>query len=70
MCGRICRTLPKKKRSKVELGTSLAVQWLELGAFTAVGAGSIPSQVTKIPHATWSATKKKKKKDHNHGLLL
>ena len=59
MCGRICRTLPKKKRSKVELGTSLAVQWLELGAFTAVGPGSIPGRGTKIPQAPQHGQKDK-----------
>ena len=32
-------------------GTSLAVQWLRLCAFTAGGTGSIPGQGTKIPHA-------------------
>ena len=34
------------------LGTSLVVQWLRLWTSTAGGAGSIPSQGTKIPHAT------------------
>ena len=29
-------------------GTSLAVQWLGLSAFTAVGLGSIPGQGPKI----------------------
>ena len=32
-------------------GNSLAVQWLGLGAFTAMGLGSIPGQGTKIPQA-------------------
>ena len=32
-------------------GTSLAVKWLRLCASTARGAGSIPGQGTKIPHA-------------------
>ena len=32
-------------------GNSLAVQWLGLGAFTAVGPGSIPGRGTKIPQA-------------------
>ena len=33
-------------------GTSLAVQWLRLHISTARGAGSIPGQGTKIPHAS------------------
>ena len=32
-------------------GNSLMVPWLGLGAFTAVGPGSIPGQGTKIPQA-------------------
>ena len=42
-------------------GTSLAVQWLRLGASTAGGTGSIPGHGTKIPHATLCSQKKKKK---------
>ena len=39
----------------LKIGTSLAVQWLRLRAFTAGGGGtgSIPGQGTKIPHAVW-----------------
>ena len=33
------------------------VQWLRLCASTAGGAGSIPTQGTKIPHATWHGQK-------------
>ena len=33
-------------------GNSLVVQWLELCAFTAKGAGSIPGRGIKIPQAT------------------
>ena len=40
---------------------SLAVQWLELCASSAGGAGSIPGGVTKIPHAVQYSQKKKKK---------
>ena len=47
------------KRSKP--GTSLAVQWLRLCTSNARGAGSNPSQGTKIPHATQPRPKKKKK---------
>ena len=38
-------------------GTSLAVQWLRLQASTSGGAGSIPGQGTKIPHAPWHGRK-------------
>ena len=37
--------------NKLLLGTSLGVQWLGLGAFTAGGMGSIPGQGTKILQA-------------------
>ena len=40
------------------IGTSLAVQWLGLSTFTAVGPGSIPGQGTKIPQATGRGQKK------------
>ena len=52
-------------------GTSLVVQWLRLHASTAVGAGSIPGQGTKIPHATQHGqTKKEKEKEKRYiGLL-
>lgn len=33
--------------------SSLVVLWLALGAFTAVGLGSIPGQGTKVPQAKW-----------------
>ena len=39
-------------------GTSLEIQWLRLHASTAGGAGSIPGQGTKIPHAMWCDQKK------------
>ena len=42
------------------LWNSLAVQWLELGAFCAEGLGSIPGQGTKISQA--SRPKKKRYK--------
>ena len=35
----------------VNPGASLAVQWLRLQAASARGAGLIPDQGTKIPHA-------------------
>ena len=50
------------------------VQWLGLSAFTAQGAGSIPGQGTKIPHAKRSGQKiktnfKKKKKNERQSRL-
>ena len=36
---------------KKQQGISLVAQLLGLGAFTAVGLGSIPGQGTKIPQA-------------------
>ena len=42
--------------------TSLAVQWLRRHVSNAVGAGSIPGQGTKIPHAVQHGQKRKKKK--------
>lgn len=41
-------------------GNPLAVQWLELGAFFAVGSGLIPGRGIKIPQAAQSGQKKKK----------
>ena len=38
--------------------TSLAVQWLGLGTFTAVGPGSIPGQGTRSPDTMWPKNKK------------
>ena len=40
-------------------GTCLLVQWLRLYAPTAVGAGLIPGQGAKIPHASQWVQKKK-----------
>ena len=44
----------------MHVGNSLAVQWLGLPAFTAVGPGSIPGQGTKIPQAMRRGQKEKK----------
>ena len=41
-------------------GNSLEIQWLGLGAFTAMGLGSIPGQGTKILQASQGSWKKKK----------
>ena len=49
-------------------GNSLAVKWLGFHwtlAFTAEGAGSIPSRGAKIPQATWSSQKNKKRVEGN-----
>ena len=43
----------------VVTGNSLAVQWLGLGTFTAVGLGSIPSQGTQVPQAAQYGKKNK-----------
>ena len=40
-------------------GNSLAVQWLGLGAFTAVPVDSVPGQGTKIPQTRQYGQKKK-----------
>ena len=48
------------KQKKKECWTSLAFQWLRLYAPTADSMGSIPSQGTKILHATWCRQKKEK----------
>ena len=40
---------------------SLVVQWLDLGAFTTEGPGSIPGQGKKILQVVWHSKKKKKK---------
>ena len=53
--GRDEAAVPKGKDSCHEdrgTGTSLVVRWLRLRASTAGGAGSIPGQGTKIPHAS------------------
>ena len=42
------------------MGNSLVVQWLRLGAFTAVSLGSIPGWGTKVPRPCGTAKKKKK----------
>ena len=55
------------KQKKKECWTSLAFQWLRLYAPTAESMGSIPSQGTKILHATcriFFVQTKKKKKEH------
>ena len=51
------------------VGTSLAVQWLTLSAFTAVGLGSIPGRGTKIPQVVMCGQTKKKKKKGWVGLF-
>ena len=45
---------------KINMGNSLAVQWLRLCAFTVEGLGLIPGGGTKIPQAAWRGQKKKK----------
>ena len=52
------------------MGNSVAVQWLGLHAFTAEGAGSIPSQGTKIPQAAEHGQKKQKEKNEWMNFIL
>ena len=49
-------------RSKTFSRNSLMIQWLRLGALTAMGWGSIPGQGTKIPQAVGYGQKEKKKR--------
>ena len=39
--------------TSLNVGTSLAVQWLRLHTSTAEGSGSILGWAIDIPHATW-----------------
>ena len=45
---------------KRNTGTSLAIQWLGLCAFTAEDVRSIPGGETKIPQAAWFSQEKSK----------
>ena len=36
-------------KKEKQIGSSMAVQWLGLGALTAMGPGSIPGRGTEIP---------------------
>ena len=51
-------------------GTSLAVQWLGPGAFTAVVLGSVPGWGTKILQAAWHGQKKKEKEEKKNDVAL
>ena len=44
---------------KLQMGNSLAVQWLRLCAFIAMGPGSVPGWGAKILQAAWRGQKKK-----------
>ena len=59
---------------KRETGSSLAVQWLGLCAFTAEVLSSIPGRGTKILHASWCDKKKERDsrtpKKHAHSFCL
>ena len=60
------------KKRNIPPGNSsgpLAVQWLELSAFTAEGAGSIPGRGTKILQAEQCDQKEKRKKMKRPSLL-
>ena len=56
----ICSEGAELPLESVTVGNSLLVQWLGLNALTAEGLGSIPSQGTKIPQATWHKQRKRK----------
>ena len=51
------------------MGSSLEVQWLLFHAFTAGGTGSLPGQVTKIPHAVLCGPQKIIKKKKKRSML-
>ena len=62
----------KKKRTynpdgpgKHQAGTSVVAEWLRICASTAGGAGSIPSQRTRVPRATQSG-----KANKNQDIML
>ena len=57
-----CKLLFTEWINKVQLGHSLAVQWLGLHTFTAKGPGSIPGWGIIIPQAMWRGQKQKNKK--------
>ena len=48
----------------------MAVQWLGLCAFTAVGPSSIPDQGSKIPQAVLYGQKKKQTNWRDNTLLM
>ena len=66
--------LQKSVKNHSFWGNSLVVQWLRLGAFTAVALSSVPGWGTKIPQAVWCSQKKKKihfcKKQNNVCIFL
>ena len=53
--------------NKLNVGTSLEVQWLRLCTSIAGDSGLIPGQETKIPHAVWCGQNKTKQKLNVHG---
>ena len=55
--------LTEKEIFKLNLGTSLVVQWLRLRASSARGMDSMPGPGTNILHAACCSVAKKKKKD-------
>ena len=52
--------------TRQETGTSLAVQWLRLGTSTAGGAGLIPGQGIKMPHASRPSQNKQTKQQQKN----
>ena len=58
MC--LCRVLCISPTQILYGGSSLAVQWLGIHAFTAESTGLIPGPGTKIPKAAWRSPKEKR----------
>ena len=50
-----------EKTQNMQVKNSLAMQWLVLCVFTAMGPGSVPGRGTKIPQAAWHGQKTKRK---------
>ena len=69
------KMMSKKEEQKEtsEMWNSLAVQWLELRTFLAVGPGSVPGQGTKILQAAWYGQRRGEKNSemkNRTGLVL
>ena len=56
-----------RNRQETIVQNSLAIQWLQLPAFTAQGLGSIPGWETKILQVMQCGQKRKKKQQHSRG---
>ena len=54
----------------LKLWTSLAVQWLELCAFTAEGLGSVPGWGTEIPQAMWHGQRRNSRQKNTQIIFI